>query len=512
MTTRRDLAALAAAAAALRGAVGSAQAQPLTGTPAPPAFRFTTPMPAGVASPAALETRIGRLAFFDGVPDSPTTDALYDNLRFQQAVQAYLLGIPAVNQAFNRRAIRSFGPDNTTIPIWEQLVDSRTVELTANDNTPYTWFWVDLRNGPLVIEVPPKVLGVVNDMYYFWVADVGLTGADRGRGGKYLLLPPGYAGAVPAGFTVVRPKTFGNVVIWRSFLEKGDPKPGVDLVKARTKVYPLGRAANPPRLTFVDGSGKPFNMVGPADFRFWELLNEVVQQEPLAATDPTSLGYFAAAGIVKGKPFQPDARARALLTEAAAVGDATARALFYRMRDPEGIIFPDRRWKFAFVGGYKFERQPGVPNLDARSFYFFAATGVTPAMDTQVVGEGSTYPWTAEDANGDAFDGAKTYRLRLPGPVPVKTFWSTIVYDTQTRSMLQTDQRFPSVSSQKPDLQVNADGSVDVWFGPTAPAGRASNWVQTIPGKSWFVILRLYGPLKPWFDRTWKPGDIELQG
>ena len=200
------------------------------------------------------------------------------------------------------------------------------------------------------------------------------------------------------------------------------------------------------------------------------------------------------------------------MTEAAATGDATARALFYRMRDPEGIIFPDRRWKFAFVGGYRFERQPGVPNLNARSFYFFAATGVTPAMDTKVVGEGSTYPWTAEDSNGNAFDGGKTYRLRLPGPVPVKTFWSTIVYDTQTRSMLQTDNRFPSVSSQKPDLQVNADRSVDVWFGPTAPAGKESNWVQTIPGKSWFVILRLYGPLQPWFDKTWKPGDIELQG
>ncbi|MEI6161404.1 MAG: DUF1214 domain-containing protein, partial [Roseococcus sp.] len=149
---------------------------------------------------------------------------------------------------------------------------------------------------------------------------------------------------------------------------------------------------------------------------------------------------------------------------------------------------------------------------NARSFYFFAATGVTPAMDTQIVGEGSTYPWTAEDSQGNAFDGGKTYRLHLPGPVPVRAFWSAIVYDTQTRSMLQTDNGFPSVSSQKPDLQVNPDRSVDIWFGPTAPAGRQSNWVQTIPGKSWFVILRLYGPLQPWFDKSWKPGDIELQG
>ena len=283
-------------------------------------------------------------------------------------------------------------------------------------------------------------------------------------------------------------------MIWRSFLENGDPRPGVAMVKQRTKVYPLARAANPPRLNFVDGSARPFNMVGPADFRFWELLNTVVQEEPLTATDPTSLGYFAAVGIQKGRPFQPDDRMRRILTEAAATGDATARALFYRMRDPEGIIFPDRRWKFAFVGGYKFERQPGVPNLNARSFYFFAATGVTPAMDTQVVGEGSTYPWTAEDSQGNAFDGGKTYRLRLPGPVPVRTFWSTIVYDTQTRSMLQTDNRFPSVSSQKPDLQVNPDRLGGCLVRPDRAGGEGEQLGADHPGQ---VVVRHPAALRP---------------
>ena len=514
MTTRRALAGLAAAAAALRGAFspGTAQAQPLSGTPTPPVRRFTTPMPPGVASPPSVETRFGRLSLFDGVPDASSTQAIYDNLDYQRAVQAYLLALPAVNQAANLAAIRSVGPLNATVPIWEQRVDSRTVELTANDNTPYTWFWVDLRGGPLVVEVPPRVLGLINDMFYAWVADVGITGADRGRGGKYLLLPPGYRGSVPQGYTVIRPKTFHNWFAWRSFPVNGDFRPGVDAVKRFTKIYPLARAANPPRLTFVDMSTRPFNMVGPADFRFWEMLNEVVQAEPSEASDPITLGFFASIGIQKGKPFQPDARMRAILTEAAAAGDATARALAYRARDPQARIFPDRRWRYAFQGGYQFAWQPGVTNLDARAFFFFLATGVTPAMDTRIVGEGSTYPWTAEDSQGNAFDGAKTYRLRLPGPVPVKTFWSVIVYDTQTRSMLQTDNRFPSVGSQNPDVQRNPDGSVDVWFGPTAPAGRESNWVQTLPGKSWFMILRLYGPLQPWFDQSWKPGDIELQG
>jgi hypothetical protein len=199
-----------------------------------------------------------------------------------------------------------------------------------------------------------------------------------------------------------------------------------------------------------------------------------------------------------------------ILTEAATVGDATARAISYRFRQKQGYFFDDLNWRLTFVGGYKFEWQPGVANVDEAAFFFFLATGVTPAMDTKIVGEGSTYPWTALDSNDRPLDGAKNYKLRLPPNVPVKTFWSVIVYSTQTRSMLQTDDRFPSVSSQNRDLLVNADGSVDVYFGPKPPRGKEPNWVQTIPGQSWFTILRLYGPLEPWFNKTWRPGEIEL--
>ena len=508
MTTRRELPFVAAGVLPLLAR--TAQAQPLSGTPAQPALRYTTPMPTGVAIPATVETRFGRLNFFDGVPDASSTGLIYDNLDQQRALQAYLLGLPAVNQAANRNAILTVGPINSTVPIWERLVDSRTVELTANNNTPYTWFWIDLRSGPLVVEVPPGVLGLINDMFYTFVADVGIIGADRGQGGKYLLLPPGWSGEIPRGYEVLRPKTFQNFIGWRSFPVNGDLRPGVDAVKRFTKIYPPAQASNPPTPTFVDMSERPFNMVGPSDYRFWEMLNDVVQNEPTDASDPITLGFFASVGIVKGRPFQPDARMRRILTEAAVAGDATARALCYRARDAEARIFPDRRWRFAFQGGYKFEQLPGVTNLDARAFFFFFATGVTPAMDTRTVGEGSTYPWTAEDSSGNALDGGKTYRLRLPGPVPVRTFWSVIVYDTQTRSMLQTDQRFPSVTSQSSDVQRNPDGSVDVWFGPSPPAGRESNWVQTIQGKSWFTILRLYGPEQPWFDQSWRPGDIEV--
>ena len=233
-------------------------------------YKYQTPMPPGVLAPDTLDTRFGTLKLFGGFPDKPSVDKLYDNLDFQRAVQAYLLGLPVVNQVGNRDNILKIGPANTTIPIWETMVDSRTIELTANDNTPYTWFWVDLHGGPLVIEAPPKVLGLVDDIWYSWIGDIGFTGPDRGEGGKYLLLPPGYKGEVPPGYFVLRPGSYSVWAVWRSFLVEGNPKPGVDLVKKSLKVYRLADAANPPTLNFVDMSGKPFNMLAPADYTFWE--------------------------------------------------------------------------------------------------------------------------------------------------------------------------------------------------------------------------------------------------
>jgi hypothetical protein len=478
--------------------------------PAPPAtkYKMTTSIPASIPIPNKVETRFGTLNFFDGVPDKASTEKLYDNLDFQRAVQAYLLGLPAVSQWANRKGILKWGPANSTVPIFETMMNARTLELTANNNTPYTWFWVDLRKGPLVIEVPPKVLGLVDDMWYHWAGDVGITGPDKGKGGKYLLLPPGYKGKVPKGYYVIRSATFSNWVAWRSFLVNGDPKPGVDLVKKYTKIYPRSQAKNPQTPKFVDVSNKAFNTIAPADYSFWEALNQVVQEEPTDPIDPTTLGFWASVGIKKGKPFSPDERMKKILTEAARVGDATARAIMYRWRTPDGYWYPNSAWRLGFIGGYKFEKN-GARLLNAYSGFFFYATGITPAMDTKKVGVGSQYMAAFVDSNGNPLDGGKNYRLHLPPNIPVKDFWSVILYDSQTRSMLQTDQDWPSVSSQTKGLLVNADGSVDVYFGPKAPPGKEKNWIQTIPGKSWNTLLRLYGPLEPFFNKTWRPGEIE---
>ncbi len=473
-------------------------------------MKMTTDIPAGIITPDTVETRIGTLHFFDGLPDEATVQTVYDNLDFQRAVQAFLTSLPAAQVSAFRMGVRTFGPDNQTMLIFESLLDLHTQIGLPNTDVVYTWGWLDTKNGPLVLEVLPRMLGVINDFWGRYVTDVGNAGPDKGQGGKYLLLPPGYTGDVPDGYFVARSRTFGNLLALRGFLVNGDPRPVVENTKQHFRVYPLALASDPPPMHFVNVSGQPCNFVPATDASFFASVATVVQEEPLAAVDPETRGLLAAIGIQKGKTFAPDACMQRILAEAAAVGNATGRALAYRTRDRDAYFYSNSAWHTSFIGG-DYEFSPGgVLNLDGRTLFFYITWGVSPAMSVKMVGVGSQYAMSVQDATGDYLDGGKSYRLHLPPHIPVKDFWSLIVHDPQTRSMLQTDQRFASLSSQKEGIVVNPDTSVDLYFGPEPPAGFENNWVQTVPGKGWFIVLRLYGPLEPWFDQTWRPGEIEL--
>ena len=477
-----------------------------------PKMKMTTDIPEAITTPDSVETRIGTLKFFDGFPDDATTQKVYDNLDFMRGVEAFLNAVPGASAEAIRVGWASQGANNNqTLLIMENLMDSKSLFLTPNTESIYHMAWFDVSDGPLVIETPPNVLGIIDDHWFKYVGDFGNAGPDKGKGGKYLLLPPGYEGEVPDGYFVLRTKTYGNLMFYRGFLDNGSTKTSLDNTRKYYRAYSLSDAEDPPPMKFINVSGKEFNTIHANDFRFYEEVNAIVQSEPNEASDPETLGLLAAIGIEKGKEFAPDARMKKILTEAVAVANATSRALTFRPRIDGVYYFPDRKWFTSFPGGsYEFLTQTGVRNLDGRVLFHYYATGITPAMATKMVGAGSQYAAATTDSEGRPLDGSKTYKIHLPPGIPAKNFWSFVVYDNQTRSMLQTDQQFPSISSLKEGVVVNADTSVDVWFGPTAPEGHEANWVQTVPGKGWNVLLRLYGPGQAWFDKTWKPGDFEL--
>jgi len=507
------------------------------------------PIPPSLTTPNKVESRIGPLFFKDGMPSKETLAKVYDNLDFIRAFDAFTNTIQGVNATAIRKGFLDVGVKDNEILIFSELMDARSLFLTANADTVYFVGIIDLSKGPMVLETPPRALGTIDDMWWRWVIDFGAPGPDRGEGGKYLLLPPGYDGPLPeGGFYVAHSRTTRVLMLGRSFMEKDDPKPTVDLVKKVTRIYPyeaggqgtsvaeflagkarLGRITPPPPTVFHEGSGKVINTIPPNDFSFYELLNDIVQQEPATSLDPELMGPLAAIGIVKGKPFAPDARMKKILTDALAVANATSRSLLLNPRAADWYYYPGSAWtNFLFVSGSEFETPipiitregakpfpaTGYRTLDARSAFFYGVTGITPAMAMRLPGIGSQYLFAMLDSNKDYFDGAKTYRVTLPKGIPQANFWSFTLYDNQTRSMLDTPQRYPRAGSQSypsPAAEADADGSTTVYFGPKQPPGiKRGNWIQTMPGKGWFTILRLYSPLEPFFDKSWRPGEIEL--
>jgi hypothetical protein len=483
---------------------------PSTFATLPRKFKMTTDIPSSITTPDIVDTPLGTLKFFDGFPDESTVRKVYDNLDFQRGVQAFLTALPAASMYATRQGYRTFGPDNQTILISETFLDSRTLYLVANCETIYLTLWANTKEGPLVIEAPPDLLGFIDDFWCRYVIDIGRAGPDKGKGGKYLLLPPGYSDDLPDGYFIARSSTYGNFVWLRGFIHNGDINATVENMKQHFRIYPLSQAAQPPEMNFINMSGQYYSAIPANDASFYDDVNQVVQEEPLDAVSPETRGLLASIGIRKGKDFSPDGPMKDILADAAAVGNATARAILFNTRDQGAYLYKDSGWKVTFWGNdYNFS-PGGVLDLDQRTWIFYGGTGISPAMIVKMVGIGSQYAITEHDVAGQYLDGGKNYRLHLPPNIPAKDFWSVIVYDPQTRSMLQTDQQFPGTGSQRKELAINPDNSADVFFGPLPPPGMEHNWVQTIPGKGWFVMLRLYGPLESWFDKTWRPGEIEM--
>jgi hypothetical protein len=494
-----------AAASVLAVSASHAQTPPKTNIP--PSTLKT------ISTPDKLETPIGKLNFSDGVPTGDTVKTLYDNLDRTRGVTVYLdnLGAVAIRAFLSSLAAQGADAPNK-VAIFEQLMDSQAVVLTANTSTLYAFSRTDLaKDGPTVIEIPPGMLGFLDDDWERFVGDLGVTGPDKGKGGKYLVLPADYDGQIPDGYFLLKPRTNKNFLFLRGGIANG-LEAGAKNMTSGIKIYPLKDAASPASTTFTNLSGKSVNTLFPNTLDYFEFLNAVVQDEPMDAIDPSQRGAIASIGIVKGQPFAPDERMKKLLTESAALGSATARAITFEPRIGGVYLYPgtDSVWSAFFANRNATFELDGTMQLEAAALYYFNAGGVTPAMANTAVGVGSDYAGAYLDSKKKPFDGSKTYKVHLPPNVPVNNFWAVTIYDTQTRSMLQTGQKFPTVGSQTKGIEKNADGSYDIYFAPKAPAGKENNWLQTVSGKSWFVILRMYGPLEPWLNKTWRPSEIEL--
>jgi hypothetical protein len=383
--------------------------------------------------------------------------------------------------------------------------------LTGNTETVYGMASLDLkRDGPVVVQAPPAMLGGFSDLWQHQILELGPTGADKGKGGKFLLLPPEYDGYVPDGYLVGRARTYRVLLGVRGFLSDGKPDRAVGLMKT-VRIYPLRNASNPPPMVFVNGSQQPVDTLFNDTYESFEDLARIVAEEPEAAIPGLERFRLAQIGIEKFKPFKPNAIRRALLDEAARLASAIARTNSFASNDPERLVYADRMWEWAFIGGSADWDSQGYVNTDRRAAFAYIAVGMSPAMVDKMMGFGSQYLWTPRDASGDFLDGGESYRLHIPANIPAKNFWSVVIYDSESRSLLANGEPFPSVSTYTgPDL--NADGSIDLSFGPELGSGSENNWIRTVPDKGWFALFRFYGPLQPFFDKSWKPGDIERVG
>src|SRR5262245_56456902 len=450
--------------------------------------------------------------FKGGFPPPDEAQKARDDADYQRAITAYRFWYPTVSceGLFNGNREKGF-KDNKSIII--MAAGPRQVAFTPNSDTPYGAGCLDLSDGPFVVEMPPgPFIGLANSHHQSWILDMGIPGPDAGRGGKQLILPHDHKGEAPPGYFVGRSPTNKVLVAVRSLPQKGDVKGAMDAIR-KIKVFPLASAANPKLLTFADVSDKEMDcscLRWEDNIQYWQKLHEIIDAEPLAEKFLPMYGELEALGIAKGKPFAPDARMKGILEKAAKAGRDQMLVSAFASNRPDRFAWPDRKWEWAGLvpESAQFETKSGI-DLEARDRWFAQAIVTSPAMFRRTKGAGSLY-WLGHRDNSGAFvDGGKTYKLTVPLPVPAGLFWSVTAYDAATRSEVKTAQDKAALRSLFELKDLGDAKSVDLYFGPKAPAGQEGRWIQTIPGKGWFAYFRIYGPQGPAFDGTWKPGDFE---
>jgi len=487
----------------------------------------------GLAARAlAQKTRFDTLANLPVTENRPTTETartLRDELLFQRATQIYLWALPLINTlGMKTGSEKVFGQGYNILPVWKQRLDAKTLVTTPNSDVIYAMSYVDLgRDGPLVFEAPPRLQGILLDFWQHpipvdggrFAGDVGGPGPDGGKGGKFLLLPPGYTGEVPEGFFVYRSATNNVFIFLRAFYE--DPKnltPAVALVEG-TKIYPLGGQATAKPMRFPDASGVPADMLPSSDGSAFDQLKHLVDSEDSNLAEADWLGMLATIGIVKGQPFHPDAKTREILDRAAKTAYAMSRVIGFQetVGGRSLRLYPDRRWLHPMGGGTSVDlsgvvkagnNSGGYLDLDLRIWFFTNYYSISPGMVSKIPGKGAKYMIAFTDSQGSPLSGGGRYRLTLPAAIPAANFWSVTLYEAKNGSGLANGQPFPSLGSRDKPAQ-NADGGTELFLGPKAPKGKEANWLATVPGKGYFVVLRLYGPTEAALDKTWKPGDIE---
>lgn len=426
-----------------------------------------------------------------------------------RAIEAYKFFYPTVSMVMNFEALEKYGAEvNRGLLI--QLTTPAQVSLTQNSDTPYGLGWIDVEAEPVVVEVPAgPTMGVVNDTFFQYVTDLGLVGEEQGAGAKYLFVAPDYDGEIPEGYLVRRLKTLHALIATRAPFP--DPAQGKALLR-ELQVYPLSEAANPGPTMFRDTSEVP-SVANPCEvdgtFAVWEAIKRALDMEVPSREFYNSLGMLADLGIRKGVTFEPSSEMIDILTEAARIADEQLVVAAFASREPERLVWPDRRWEWVvFSDGESGYYEPDFLRLSVRERWFYQATLETPKMFRHSEGSGSLYWLGNLDAAGEALDGGNSYALTIPAPVPAAQFWSVTVYDLDTRSEIDAPQFTPLITSLRDHLVPNADGNLVLHFGPDAPADSAAPWVQTVPGSQWFAYFRLYGPGAEAFDGSWKPSDF----